>query len=113
MLTGAGISTESGVSDFRSPGGVWSRYKTVTLQEFTSSLEKRKYYWQYKAETIPGMLEAKPNAAHKALTQLDACMVQTVKPYVFHALKLSSSKMFCYVLSKGKMIPAANPAAVS
>jgi NAD-dependent deacetylase len=72
VLTGAGISTESGISDFRSPGGVWSRYKAVTLQEFKSSSEQRKYYWQYKAETIPAMLEAKPNNAHKALTQLDS-----------------------------------------
>ncbi|MBN1798747.1 MAG: Sir2 family NAD-dependent protein deacetylase [Spirochaetales bacterium] len=71
VLTGAGISTESGISDFRSPGGVWSRYKAVTLQEFTSSLEKRKYYWQYKAETIPAMLKAKSNSAHKSLVQLD------------------------------------------
>jgi NAD-dependent deacetylase len=72
VLTGAGISTESGISDFRSPGGVWSRYKAVTLQEFTGSPEKRKYYWQYKAETLPAMLRAKPNNAHKALAQLDS-----------------------------------------
>jgi NAD-dependent deacetylase len=71
VLTGAGISTESGISDFRSPGGIWSRYKIVTIQEFTSSLEKRKYYWRLKTETVPQMLETEPNPAHYALGRLD------------------------------------------
>ncbi len=67
VLTGAGISTESGISDFRSPGGVWSTYRAVTIQEFLADQEKRKYYWRYKYETIPGMLEGEPNSAHMAL----------------------------------------------
>ncbi len=71
ILTGAGISTESGISDFRSPGGIWSQYRTVTIQEFLSSAEKRKYYWKYKADTIPSMLNAKPNAAHMAIGRLE------------------------------------------
>jgi len=71
LLTGAGMSTESGISDFRSPGGVWSRYKTVTIQEFVSNREKRIYYWKYKSETIPSMLKAKPNHAHLAIGKLD------------------------------------------
>ena len=71
VLTGAGISTESGIADFRSPGGVWDQYKVVTIQEFMSSREKRIYYWKYKSATIPQMLKAKPNAAHEALGRLD------------------------------------------
>ncbi|MDY6935823.1 MAG: Sir2 family NAD-dependent protein deacetylase [Spirochaetota bacterium] len=71
VLTGAGISTESGISDFRSPGGVWSQYKTVTLQEFLSDSEKRRYYWRYKSDTIPSMINAEPNPAHFALGKLD------------------------------------------
>ena len=70
VLTGAGISTESGISDFRSPGGVWNKYKPITLQEFISDKENRKYYWKYKSETIPPMLKAKPNPAHLALGKL-------------------------------------------
>lgn len=71
ILAGAGMSTESGISDFRSPGGVWSRYKTVTIQEFISYREKRIHYWKYKSETIPTMLKAKPNHAHSAIGKLD------------------------------------------
>ena len=71
ILTGAGISTESGIADFRSPGGVWSQYKVVTIQEFIADEEKRKYYWQYKISTIPSMIEAEPNMAHNAIAKLD------------------------------------------
>jgi NAD-dependent deacetylase len=71
ILTGAGISTESGIADYRSPGGMWEQYKYVTLQEIVSDTEKRKYYWRYKQETIPSMFNAEPNAAHKAIGKLD------------------------------------------
>lgn len=71
ILTGAGMSTESGIPDFRSPGGVWSQYKSVTIQEFTTNREKRIYYWKYKSATIPSMLAAEPNPAHTAIAELD------------------------------------------
>jgi NAD-dependent deacetylase len=71
ILTGAGISTESGIADYRSPGGVWEQYKYVTLQEILHDGEKRKYYWRYKKETIPPMFNAEPNSAHKAIGKLD------------------------------------------
>ena len=45
VFTGAGVSTESGIPDFRSPGGVWSRMKPITFQEFVGSEEKRREAW--------------------------------------------------------------------
>lgn len=71
-FSGAGISTESGLADFRSKGGLWERYKVVTFQEFLASQENRRQYWLMRRELIPCLLEAKPNAAHQALAELEA-----------------------------------------
>lgn len=70
-FTGAGISTESGISDFRSPGGVWDRYKIVMYQEFLQSHEARVRYWSMKKELFNEMRGARPNKAHKALVTLE------------------------------------------
>ena len=69
-FTGAGISTESGVPDFRSPDGVWARNRTVDFQEFVSSEAGRFEYWRQKAAAWPAMREAKPNAGHHAFVEL-------------------------------------------
>jgi len=70
-FTGAGISTESGIPDFRSPGGVWSRYdpENFTIQKFLSSPEARRTIWKMALEG--GLLaDAEPNAAHFAIAEL-------------------------------------------
>lgn len=69
-FTGAGISTESGLADFRSPGGLWDRYRMVPFAEFLRSHEARVEYWSMRRELIPALLHAKPNPAHEALAAL-------------------------------------------
>ena len=69
-FTGAGISTESGVPDFRSPDGVWARNRTVYFQEFLSSEAGRVEYWRQKIAAWPDMRGARPNAGHYAFVEL-------------------------------------------
>lgn len=69
-FSGAGISTESGLSDFRSKGGLWDRYRMVEFREFLQSEEARIEYWRMRRELIPGLLSARPNRAHRALARL-------------------------------------------
>lgn len=66
-FTGAGISTESGIPDFRSPGGVWSKYRQVMYQEFIASREARAEYWRQKCEAHRDFVAARPNAGHQTL----------------------------------------------
>ena len=70
-FSGAGLSTESGIPDFRSPGGVWERYRPIEYGEFVRSEAARREHWQYKRDTIPVMLRATPNPGHHALVRLE------------------------------------------
>jgi NAD-dependent deacetylase len=70
VFTGAGISTESGVPDFRSPGGVWSKMKPIYFQEFVASEEKRREAWARTFKGSAGWTGAKPNAGHHAVARL-------------------------------------------
>src|SRR6476661_6374281 len=68
-FTGAGISTESGIPDFRSPGGVWSQSKPVYFDEFLRSADARKEYWRQKSIAHADFAQAKPNTGHQVLVQ--------------------------------------------
>jgi NAD-dependent SIR2 family protein deacetylase len=72
VLTGAGCSTESGIPDYRSPGGVWSRHKPIYYNDFVRSAEVRRFYWARSFRGWPRFQAARPNAAHRALAELEA-----------------------------------------
>lgn len=71
VFTGAGISTESGISDYRSQGGLWQRFQPVTIQEFFSDEDKRKEYWRRKQALYAQMRDAEPNNGHIAIARLE------------------------------------------
>jgi NAD-dependent deacetylase len=72
FFTGAGISTESGIPDFRSPGGVWTRTQPVQFNDFVASEAARRKAWQQKLDMRQDMETAEPNRGHLAIARLFA-----------------------------------------
>ena len=70
VFTGAGISTESGIPDFRSPGGMWSWRRPVDFRDFVASESARREAWSQRAESHRTMAHAEPNHGHRAVASL-------------------------------------------
>ncbi|UCD53892.1 MAG: Sir2 family NAD-dependent protein deacetylase [Dehalococcoidia bacterium] len=100
VFTGAGISTESGIPDFRGPGGIWERFDPddFTYQKFISDPEARRKHWQMLGEG--GLTtEAKPNAAHDAIAELDRlgkldCVITQNIDYLHQKAGVPDDKVF-------------------
>jgi NAD-dependent deacetylase len=100
VFTGAGVSTESGIPDFRSPGGIWSRFnpEDFTYQKFVRDPEARRKQWRMLGE---GHLttNARPNAAHYAIAELDGlgkldCVITQNVDNLHHKAGVPAEKVF-------------------
>ena len=117
VFSGAGLSTESGIPDFRSPGGVWDRYnpEDFYFQNFLASEASREKYWQMATEMYEPMKKAQPNLAHLAIAEmerfgkLDCAITQNIDGLHFKAgnseekvIQLHGTAMVVSCLSCGK-----------
>src|ERR1700724_1490393 len=97
-FTGAGISTECGIPDFRSPGGVWTRNRPIPFDEFLASSEMRAESWRRRFAMEREFAAAKPGRGHLALASLHQCSGISAE----HVIELHGNTTYATCLSCGK-----------
>jgi NAD-dependent deacetylase len=115
VFTGAGVSTGSGIPDFRGPNGVWTRRRPVYYQDFMTSEAARIEHWDYKLEAWPAFRAARPNPVHHAIVKLEnagkvkAVVTQNIDglhglagSYVEHVIELHGTNLLVECQSCGR-----------
>ena len=72
VFTGAGVSTDSGIPDYRSPNGIWAKTQPVLFDDFLASEEARHKYWRQKSVFHRDFADSQPNLGHTLLAQWEA-----------------------------------------
>lgn len=108
IFTGAGISTASGIPDFRGPQGVWKRRQPVYYDDFMRSEAARVEHWDYKLEVWESFREARPNEVHRAIVRLEQAnkigMVVTQNIDGLHSLARTSAERLVELHGTNSMI---------